>query len=628
MYGKMFLRVIHDIVGKRRDHPNKRILIQKADWKSAFCRAHLSAKAALQTITQCTDWDLAFIYLRLTFGGTTNPSFWGDFAETATDLTNALLEAKEWDPSWLFSPLQDKVPPRKPDQSQEKFEEALPLAVHIPSSCRPKAYVYINDTTVVTVEGDINCERAERAILLALEIMGRSINKNDPIPRDNLASISKLIAEAELTETKILLGWKINTRNLTVSLPDDKYLAWSTDIKGIIKRRTLTYNKLDSLVGRLTHVSVIVSNMKHFMSRIRFEKKRSKNRRFLKLKKTVIQDLNLHLKFLDMARSGINMNLLTYRKPSHIYRADACPFGLGGYSTRGRAWHFQIPSHLQFHATINMLEHLAAVICPWIDMLEDNMPKLSCILSMTDSTTAAGWLRKSNFQDNEKESEIMTEVKLEISRSHASRLLKFQCVNYSQWFPGDNNDMTDSLSRDFPLTNSQLTLLLFKTVPSQMPSSFEISPLPQKIESYVLSMLERLPESLQTRERHTFSKIYLGRDGHSSFNPSTWKETHSSLDFQVKRKTSSPQHLQKQSDDEIIQEELLIPWSLRQSVPPWTTFHRPSKTMINQTQDWMQKERLRDFYSCSSKAIKKQTQKKSTKKQSPSAWLGKWMSKP
>ena len=50
-----------------------------------------------------------------------------------------------------------------------------------------------------------------------------------------------------------------------------------------------------------------------------------------------------------------------------------------------------------------MLEHIAAIVGPWIDMIENKMPKLSCILSMTDSTTAAGWLRKSNFQDKESE---------------------------------------------------------------------------------------------------------------------------------------------------------------------------------------------------------------------------------
>ena len=87
------------------------------------------------------------------------------------------------------------------------------------------------------------------------------------------------------------------------------------------------------------------------------------------------------------------MNQISYRSPTHSYRADACPFGLGGYSGQGWAWRFEIPSHLCYRATLNMLEHLCSIISPWKDLLEDNLPHFSCVLAMGDSTTAAGWLK-------------------------------------------------------------------------------------------------------------------------------------------------------------------------------------------------------------------------------------------
>ena len=80
------------------------------DYKSAYRRGHLNASSALKTITQCTKREWAFIYLRLTFGGTINPSFWGDIAESVTDLSNAILESPDWDPLSLYSPIQDEVP--------------------------------------------------------------------------------------------------------------------------------------------------------------------------------------------------------------------------------------------------------------------------------------------------------------------------------------------------------------------------------------------------------------------------------------------------------------------------------------------------------------------------------------
>ena len=96
MYGKCILRLIHDIIAKREANPSKRILIQKIDYKSAYRRGHLSANAALQSLTQCTERDLVFIFLRLTFGGAANPSLWGDFSESITDLSNALFES-DWE---------------------------------------------------------------------------------------------------------------------------------------------------------------------------------------------------------------------------------------------------------------------------------------------------------------------------------------------------------------------------------------------------------------------------------------------------------------------------------------------------------------------------------------------------
>jgi hypothetical protein len=38
------------------------------------------------------------------------------------------------------------------------------------------------------------------------------------------------IAKGKLEEEKLVLGWKINTKSLVVSLPHDKYLKWEKDI--------------------------------------------------------------------------------------------------------------------------------------------------------------------------------------------------------------------------------------------------------------------------------------------------------------------------------------------------------------------------------------------------------------
>ena len=142
------------------------------------------------------------------------------------------------------------------------------LSVTLPDSFSPKADIYINNTTTVTVDINDDIIQAERAVLLAIEIVRNNSKEPLPILRSHLVSMMKLHAKAALEESKIPLGWKLNMRLLTVSLPDKKATAWSNCITCIIKKSTSTFEELDSLIGRLTHISVILQPMKHFLSRI------------------------------------------------------------------------------------------------------------------------------------------------------------------------------------------------------------------------------------------------------------------------------------------------------------------------------------------------------------------------
>jgi hypothetical protein len=50
--------------------------------------------------------------------------------------------------------------------------------------------------------------------------------------------------------------------------------------------------------------------------------------------------------FLDIAKRGINMNLIAFRRLTHVYRPDSCPFGLKGYPDKGFAWRFKLLQEL------------------------------------------------------------------------------------------------------------------------------------------------------------------------------------------------------------------------------------------------------------------------------------------
>ena len=131
------------------------------------------------------------------------------------------------------------------------------------------------------------------------------------------------------------------------------------------------------------------------------------------------------------------MNLLVFRKPTKVYRSDTRPTSTGGYSSDGYAWRWYVPEHLKFRASINLLEHMGSIVTPWIDMLCKRLTRGNCSLTM----------KLPNFS-NIGEDPVQAEVRTEVSRSDVKRKLDFGVKDYSQWFPGDHNQVSDALSRD------------------------------------------------------------------------------------------------------------------------------------------------------------------------------------
>ncbi len=150
----------------------------------------------------------------------------------------------------------------------------------------------------------------------------------------------------------------------------------------------------------------------HFMSCLRDLHSTAKQQRSVKINVEYLKNLQLMLGFLKMANNGISLNSIAFRQPTHVYRFDSCPAGLGRYSHKGFAWRWYLPADLKFRASNNLLEHLAAIISPWIDILAGCLKSQDYVLSMTDSTTPEGWLKKSNLSEL-RESKIESLVRIE-----------------------------------------------------------------------------------------------------------------------------------------------------------------------------------------------------------------------
>ena len=373
--------------------------------------------------------------------------------------------------------------------------------------------------------------------------MSHPLDLNKPILRKTMEAMKKLEAEALLQEIKMILGWEIDFRWVLVKLPENKFIAWTTAIVKMLKEGMSTAKNLKTNIGRLVHLGIAISFIHHFMSRLRNLHSTAVKRQSVKINGKYRKDLKMMLSFLKMANDGISMNSIAFWKPTHVYCSDSCPHGLRGYSHKGWAWRWYLPENLLFHASNNLLEHLAAIVSLWVDIIAGRLNQEDWVLSMTGSTTAEGWLRKSNFTKLG-EDPIQASVRIKAARMQATLFMSLGLKYYSQWFEGKRNKVSDSdaLSCDNNRSDDELTLII-KSCPTQVPSHFEIQQLPNEIISWLTALLLKLPAKEQLREAHTRSKLGRGATGRNISNPSDSRTTSTSNNSQESNGTHSSEHL-------------------------------------------------------------------------------------
>jgi hypothetical protein len=129
------------------------------------------------------------------------------------------------------------------------------------------------------------------------------------------------------------------------------------------------------------------------------------------------------------------------------------------------------------------------MISLWVDMLAGRLKRGDCALSITNSSTSAGWLHKTIFREfiGENTDSVQSRVRIYIARHHSTLFLKAGIKEYShsQWFSGWENNAVDALLCDFDCSDDKLTKILRKSCPSQPPQHFQIVPLPNKISSWL-----------------------------------------------------------------------------------------------------------------------------------------------
>ena len=553
VYGKCLDRIFHWIVATRSKHPNRAIFISKFDIDAAYLRINSHPRTCARTVVIDED-GIAHIYLRLTFGGKPNPAIFCEVSEVATDLANEILLSDEWHPDIVSGPLKDYIgkPKREPDDVP--FAPSAPMAVDPQPNDNGKVDVFVDDLIATFLDSLRNIERVPAVIPLVLSLLGRPVSDDEPIDRNEFLSIIKLLAEGTPAEIQTVLGWILDTRRLLVQLPQDKYDEWINDIDTIIKGKQCQWKLFQTVKGRLNHCGSTIPHLRHFLNRMHeFETRQGGNSRnensFVRVPHDIKEDLALHKEFLGMSREGVSMNLLTARRPTHVFASDSCKetnglAGMGGYSvTSGRAWRFKFPDHVANspHISNNLLEYMATVVTIWIDQLHGDIPPESSVLSTSDSSSSVGWLRKSSFRHYQPGHE-------KVSRHVARMAIEGKWALNPQHLRGIWNKVSDILSRWFHMTDDEILTHLRTHLHSQIPKTFQLFHLPKQITAWISSIVESTIASGTARPKPA-SKSTTG-PGDDGLNTSSSLESTMTPSWTTSNTPEPKQHSSNSSSSE------------------------------------------------------------------------------
>ena len=118
------------------------------------------------------------------------------------------------------------------------FAEGKQLMADVPIDPKGVVGIYINATVCLTVDlpESNSVTRLEGAILLVIHAATSQKYFSEPISREEMATLAKLLAEACAEVTKTILGWNFDFRWLLMSLAKNKFMAWSEAIVKVMNR--------------------------------------------------------------------------------------------------------------------------------------------------------------------------------------------------------------------------------------------------------------------------------------------------------------------------------------------------------------------------------------------------------
>ena len=210
VYGFCLSCTIHFIVALQRKFSEKQILISKCDFSDAYKRMAHKVSLAIQMIF--FQGKRAYIYLRLTFGVSANPTVFCGLSGMVCNLSNEIILIGDWDSNILFSPIQPKVPAAVYVNPRIPIAPAREMAVKVPTKSLGRDDCFLDDIIKVFLNHLTIIKRNTASVPLAMHVSMRLLSKDEPVPRKGTLSLNKLLLKGTSSESMLVLGWLIDTR--------------------------------------------------------------------------------------------------------------------------------------------------------------------------------------------------------------------------------------------------------------------------------------------------------------------------------------------------------------------------------------------------------------------------------
>lgn len=491
-FGRALQRIISTIVRANPIHGP--VHLMKVDLSDGFYRVALNARDScklalvLPPLANYTE-PLVALPITLPMGWVESPPWFSAVTETGADLANQrLLRPVHNVPTHRLeaicntppSPTATTPPTTTPSTATKLPSTIDPELAKIQRITRllQRFDIYVDDYVGIAQGNALHRSKVRQVLLHVIDSLFRPLSPDDHPSRKEPVSVKKAMQGDAYWETrKVVLGWLIDTVQLTLELPERRRKRLHEILASIpLHQRRTSVRKWHKILGELRSMAIALPGARGMFSQLQLALQRAPAHR-------VRLDRGVHDAIQDFRWLAANLTdrptrlpELTELPPTANGACDAAGAGMGGvmFDLRKPAhpvlWRHPFPRQLQNrlvsfsnpHGDITNSDlELAATIIQHEGYVHLTDVRERTVHTASDNTPAVSWQAKGSVTTSSAPAYLMR-----LQALHQRHHRYFPTVTH---LAGALNKMADDCSRLWTLTNTELLTHFNSQYPQNLP---------------------------------------------------------------------------------------------------------------------------------------------------------------